>query len=136
MADWLYDGPSVALSAWPTCVCVRPSDSRRILNCLANSRISSRLTPSTIVPSRAPLIMSTHDNQNNADPHESPNPPSPLTFRPQGRRICPGHIYTDFDVDSPSHFPFGAITVIPTDKPNARVKSQLHRRHHRLRIYI
>lgn len=47
MADWLYAGPSAALSAWPTWVCVRPRDSRRILNALANSRISSRLTPST-----------------------------------------------------------------------------------------
>lgn len=47
MADWLYAGPSAALSAWPTWVCVRPRDSRRILNALANSRISSKLTPST-----------------------------------------------------------------------------------------
>ena len=47
MADWLYAGPSVALRAWPTWVWVRPRDRRRILKALANSRISSRLTPST-----------------------------------------------------------------------------------------
>lgn len=47
MADWLYAGPSVALRACPTWVCVRPRDRRRILKALANSRISSRLTPST-----------------------------------------------------------------------------------------
>lgn len=47
MADWLYAGPSVALRACPTWVCVRPRDRRRILKALANSRISSRFTPST-----------------------------------------------------------------------------------------
>lgn len=47
MADWLYAGPSVALRACPTWVWVRPRDRRRILKALANSRISSRLTPST-----------------------------------------------------------------------------------------
>lgn len=48
MADWLYAGPSVAVRAWPTCVCVSPRDSRRILKFLANSRISSRLMPSSL----------------------------------------------------------------------------------------
>ncbi len=58
MADWLYDGPSVALSAWPTWVWVRPRDNRRILNCLANSLISSRLMPSTVVLSVELLTVS------------------------------------------------------------------------------
>ena len=49
MADWLYAGPSVALNAWPTCVCVNPNDNLRILNCLANSLISSKFIPSTVV---------------------------------------------------------------------------------------
>jgi len=57
IADWLYDGPSVTLSAWPTCVCVRPRDKRRILNCFANSLISSRLTPSTTTPSCELLLI-------------------------------------------------------------------------------
>ena len=46
---WLYAGPSVALNAWPTCVCVNPIDNLRILNCLANSLISSKFIPSTVV---------------------------------------------------------------------------------------
>ena len=49
IADWLYAGPSVALSAWPTWVCVSPNDNRRILNWRANSFISSKLIPSTVV---------------------------------------------------------------------------------------
>ena len=49
IADWLYAGPSVALRACPTWVWVSPRDSRRILNCRANSLISSRLMPSTVV---------------------------------------------------------------------------------------
>lgn len=49
IADWLYAGPFVALKAWPTWVWVKPSASRRSLNALANSLISSRLTPSTVV---------------------------------------------------------------------------------------
>ena len=49
MADWEYAGPSVALSACPTWVWVNPRDNLRILNCLANSLISSRLIPSTVV---------------------------------------------------------------------------------------
>jgi len=57
IADWLYDGPSVTLNAWPTCVCVRPRDRRRILNCFANSLISSRLTPSTTTPSCELLLI-------------------------------------------------------------------------------
>lgn len=47
IALWLYAGPSVTLSAWPTCVCVRPRDSLRNLNAFAKSLISSKLIPST-----------------------------------------------------------------------------------------
>ncbi len=47
IALWLYAGPSVTESAWPTCVCVRPNDRRRNLNALANSFISSKSIPST-----------------------------------------------------------------------------------------
>lgn len=47
MALWLYAGPSVTESAWPTCVCVKPNDKRRNLNALANSLISSKSIPST-----------------------------------------------------------------------------------------
>lgn len=49
MADCEYAGPSVALRACPTWVWVRPRERRRILNCFANSLISSKLIPSTVV---------------------------------------------------------------------------------------
>ena len=49
IADWLYAGPSVAVRACPTCVCVSPKESLRILKFLANSRISSRLMPSSLL---------------------------------------------------------------------------------------
>lgn len=49
MALWLYAGPSVTDKACPTCVCVNPSDSRRNLNAFANSLISSRSMPSTML---------------------------------------------------------------------------------------
>lgn len=47
IALWLYAGPSVMLRACPTCVWVKPNDSRRSLKAFANSLISSRLIPST-----------------------------------------------------------------------------------------
>lgn len=47
IALWLYAGPSVMLRACPTCVWVKPKDSRRSLKAFANSLISSRLIPST-----------------------------------------------------------------------------------------
>ena len=49
MADWEYAGPSVALKACPTWVCVSPRTRRRILKVRANSRISSKSIPSTML---------------------------------------------------------------------------------------
>lgn len=49
MALWLYAGPSVTESACPTWVWVKPRDSRRSLNALANSLISSKSIPSTML---------------------------------------------------------------------------------------
>lgn len=46
-----YDGPSVADSARPTCVWVRPNDKRRILNARAKFLISSKSIPSTMFAS-------------------------------------------------------------------------------------
>lgn len=63
MALWLYAGPSVTDKAWPTWVCVSPSESLWSLKACANSLISSKSIPSGMEPSRWLLAPSSVNHQ-------------------------------------------------------------------------